>query len=207
MHVITRPSSQFRLKVRNALLRSLHHSFIYRRLIVAGKAKGARTKTVGRALHKKLIHSPWEVTSLLKFIYGQLYNGKLTMRYGHAPTNECPLCHMPDSCTHIAGKCPDHEALRISRHNTACQLIHTAILKTSKGGGTLHSAPDLVLVTADTGTHAMTTGDSIDSISPTSEDYNLPPTTEPPPHDWFSPPPTSEDVRCKRHTDVFQDFR
>jgi hypothetical protein len=43
---------------------------------------------VGQALHKKLIHSPWEGTSLLKFIYGQLYNGKLAMRYGHALTNE-----------------------------------------------------------------------------------------------------------------------
>ena len=44
------------------------------------------------------------------------------MRYGHAPTDERPLCHMPDSCTHIAGEFPDHDALRISRHNAACQL-------------------------------------------------------------------------------------
>jgi hypothetical protein len=105
------------------------------------------------------------------------------MRYGHAPTDECPLYHMLDSCTHIAGECPDHEALRISRHNAACQLIHAAIRKTSKGGGALHSAPDLVLVTADIVTQAMTTGDSIESISPTSEDNNIPPNAEPLPHD------------------------
>ena len=133
MHAFTRSSSQLRLKVRDALLRSLHHSSLYRRLIVANREIGAQTKTVRQALHKKLTYSPWEGTSLLKFIYWQLYNGKLAMRYGHAPIHECPLCHMPDSCTHIAGECPDHEALRISRHNAACQLINAAIRKTAKG--------------------------------------------------------------------------
>jgi len=91
-------------------------------------------KTLGQALHKKLTYSPWEGTSLLKFIYGQLYNGKLAMRYGHSLTVECPLCHIPESCTHIAGECPYHEALCISRHNAACRLIHAAIRKTAKGG-------------------------------------------------------------------------
>ena len=92
------------------------------------------------------------------------------MRYSHALTYECPLCHMLDSCTHIAGECPDHEPLRISRHNTACQLIHAAIRKTAKGGGALHNAPGLVLVMTDTGTQPLTTGDSIETLSPTSED-------------------------------------
>jgi hypothetical protein len=40
------------------------------------------------ALHKKLTYSPWEGTTLLKLIYGQLNNGKLAMRYEHAPTDE-----------------------------------------------------------------------------------------------------------------------
>ena len=90
---------------------------------------------VGRAIHKKLNSTPKEGTALLKFIYGQLYNGKIAMRYGHAPTDECPLCHKPDSCTHIAGECTKHEGLLIARHNAACQLIHAAIRKTSKGEG------------------------------------------------------------------------
>ena len=64
---------------------------------------------------------------------------------------------MPDSCTHIAGECPDDETLRISRNNAACQLIHAAIRKTAKGGGALHSAPDLVFVMVDTDTQTMTT--------------------------------------------------
>ena len=114
---------------------------------------------------------------------------------------------MPDFCTHIAGECPDHEALRISRHSAVCKLLHAAIRKTAKGGGALHSAPDLVLVTADTGTQPITTGDSIESISPILEDDSLTPTTEPPPHVWCAPLPTSEDVRRRRHTDVSQDPR
>ena len=65
--------------------------------------------------------------------------------------DECLLCHKSDSCTYIAEECLDHEALRISHHNTACQLIHAAIRKTAKGGGALHTAPDLVSVAADTG--------------------------------------------------------
>jgi len=178
MHAFTRPSSQLRLKVQEAPLRSMHHPSLNRRLIVANKEKGARTKTVGQTLHKKLTHSPWEGTSLLKFVYGQLYHGKLAMGYFHALTDECPLCHMPDSCTHIAGECPDHEAMRISGLNAACQPNHAAIRKTAKGGGALNSAFDLVLVMADTGTQPMTTGDSIESLSPTSEDTNLPPTTD-----------------------------
>ena len=60
---------------------------------------------------------------------------------------------------------------------------------------------------ADTGTQPMTTRDFIKSLSPTSEDTNLSPTTETPPHDWFAPLPTSEDVRRKCHTDVSQDPR
>ena len=91
IQAFTRLSSQLRLKVRDALLRSLHHSSLYRRLVVASKEKGARTKTVGQTLQKKPTHSPWDGTSLLKFIYGQLYNGKLATRYGHALTNVLAL--------------------------------------------------------------------------------------------------------------------
>ena len=57
---------------------------------------------------------------------------------------------------------------------------------------------------ADTGTHAMITGDSIESLFPTAEDTNLSPTTETPPHDWFAPLSMSVDVRRMRHTDVSQ---
>jgi hypothetical protein len=68
-----------------------------------------------------------EGTPLLKFIYGHLYNGKLAKRYEHAPTDECPLCHHPDSCTRIAGERDAHKNLSINRHNAACRLIQAAI--------------------------------------------------------------------------------
>ncbi len=77
MHAFTRLSSQLRLKVRDSLFRSLHHSSLYMRFVIVSKEKGARTKTVGRALHRELIYNPWGGTSLLKFIYGQLYFGRL----------------------------------------------------------------------------------------------------------------------------------
>jgi len=40
--------------------------------MVANKEKGARIKTVGQALHKKLTHSPREGATLLKCMHGQL---------------------------------------------------------------------------------------------------------------------------------------
>jgi hypothetical protein len=78
MQAFTRPSQQIGLKARDALLRSLHHSLFYMRLVVANKEKGARSKIMGQVLHKKLTNSPREGTTLLKFIYGRLYNGKCT---------------------------------------------------------------------------------------------------------------------------------
>jgi hypothetical protein len=124
------------------------------------------------------------------------------MRYRHAQTYPCPLCRMPDSCTHMAWECPDREALRISRHNVACQLVHAAIRRTGKGGGALHSASCLILVMADTCVQPMTTGDSIVSPSPTSEDAIPSPTTGAIPHDWCAPLPTTEETHRRRNTDV-----
>jgi hypothetical protein len=134
----------------------MHHTSLYRRLILQAKTQGARIATTGASLHKRLRESPKEGTILLKFLYGQLYNGRLVKRYGHAPTDECPLCHRPDSCTHIVGECKYHKNLSISRHNAACQLIHAAIRNSAKGGGPLFNAADLRLVAADAGTRDQT---------------------------------------------------
>jgi len=59
MHAFTRMFSQLKLKVRDALLRIIHYSSLCRRLVIANKEKGSRTKTVGQTIHKKLTHSPW----------------------------------------------------------------------------------------------------------------------------------------------------
>ena len=70
MHTFTRPPQQLRIEIRDALLRSLHQSSLYRRLIIiAKKEKGAGTQKVGHAVHKRLISNPKEGTTFLKFIY------------------------------------------------------------------------------------------------------------------------------------------
>ena len=68
------------------------------------KTKGPAKKTVGTALHACIRKSTKDGITILKFLYGQLYNGKLAYRYKLAPTDACPLFGLPDSCTHIAGE-------------------------------------------------------------------------------------------------------
>ena len=137
---------------------------IYRRLIQQARTQGANTATTEASLHTRLRKNAKEGTNLLKFIHGQLYNGKLAERYGHAPTDECLLCHRPDSCTHIACECKAHKNLSISRHIAACQLIHVAIRNSAEGGGALYNAEDLCLVAADAGNQHQTTEEELDSL-------------------------------------------
>ena len=202
MHAFTRPSHQLRQKVRAATLRSMHHTSLYRRLILHAKTNGAHTANTGKALHTRLRDNPAEGTNLLKFIHGQLYNGKLAKLYGHAPTAECPLCHLPDSCTHIAGECKAHKSLAISRHNAACQLVHAAIRNSAKGGGALYSAEDLRLVMADAGTQSQTTETDLASLGkpvPHNTGHNRDPALE----EWLSPLPTVTEPRHRIHTYPF----
>ena len=58
MHAFTKISSQLRLKVRNATLQNLHHISIYKRLILKAKAQGARTITIGTAIHSHIRNHP-----------------------------------------------------------------------------------------------------------------------------------------------------
>ena len=108
MHTFTRISNQTRLKDRNATLGSLHHTSLYRRLILKAKDLGGRTKTVGTAFHSYIGMSPRDGITILKFLYGQLYTGKLAYRYKLTPTDACPLCGLSDSCTHISGEYKSH---------------------------------------------------------------------------------------------------
>jgi hypothetical protein len=77
--------------------------------------------------------------------------------------------------------------------------------KTAKRGGTLHSAPDLVLVMADTGTQPMTTSEALEFFSSHTDDTNSPPSPETHQHNWLAPLPITEDIRRRCHTDVSQD--
>ena len=121
--------------------------------------------------------------------------------------DECPLCHKPDSCTRIAGECPYHKALTINQHNAARQLIHEAIRETAKGGEALHNAPDLVILTSDTGSHPRTTRVSLEALlsATTTEDSDLGNSNTP--RNWLEPLPLKEETCHKRHTDVSRDMR
>ena len=113
----------------------------------------------------------------------------------------------PDSCTHIAGECPHHEALRINHHNVACQLVHAAIRTTAKGGRALHNAPDLVLVAPDTGFQSHMSEDTLESQASTPGDEFTDSRVVDTQFDWLAPLPTTEDIHRRRHTDVSQDFK
>jgi predicted outer membrane repeat protein len=169
-------------------------------------------------------HQPKEGTTLLKFVYGQLYNVKIAKRYGHAPTDECLLCHRPDSCTHIAAECKYHKHLAISRHNDACQLVHAAIRNSAKDGGALYSAKDLRLVAADAGTRCQNTADDNAAlIPPPREDIPAGPDSAESETEWLQPlppdaatqprsrnhtnPPDTSVAQHRRHTDVSKDPR
>jgi hypothetical protein len=113
-----------------------------------------------------------------------------------------PLCHKPDSCTHIARECSYHKALTISRHNAAYQLIHKATQKPAKGGAALYSAPDLVVLSADTGSQPQTTRVSLEALlsATTVKDPDMGRTNAP--RVWLEPLLPEEETRRKRHIDV-----
>ncbi len=102
---------------------------------------GARLNTTSTQITTRRRDSPNQATQLLKFLWGQLYNGKLAFKYGHQSTPACRLCGAPDSCTHIAGACPANTSHIIKKHNAAVQLIHAAIRQSAKGGAALHRSP------------------------------------------------------------------
>ena len=174
MHAFTRPSHKLRQKARAATLSSLQHTSLYMRVILQAKTHGSNTAIIGTTLHTRLRVNAKEGSYILKLIYGQLYNGKLAKRYRHTPTDEVPLCHLPDSCTHIAGECKAHKNLSISRHNAACQLIHAAIRNSAKGGGALYAAKDLRLIAADACNKPQTTKETLATlVIPLREDTHL----------------------------------
>jgi len=48
----------------------MHHTSLYRRLVILARDKGARISATGTALYKRLRENPADGTSLLKFAYG-----------------------------------------------------------------------------------------------------------------------------------------
>ena len=177
-------------QVRTTALRRLHHTSLYTRPITNAKTQRARIDTVGTTLYALIRNSQRDGITILEFIHGQLYNGKLACTYKYAPSDACPLCGLHDSCTHIAGQSKTHNDLILSRHNAACQLPHAAIRSVFKGGGTLYSSHDLRLFIMDAGTkHQTTENDITELTAPTLDDKYLTTQTPPPNTSWLSTPP------------------
>lgn len=80
----------------------------------------------------------------LKYRGGLIYTAKLAHRYGRSPSAMCPLCHQPDSQSHLLGGCshPQMRDLYMSRHHHASRLIAIALTRNS---------PHAHLVQADVG--------------------------------------------------------
>ena len=105
---------------------------------------------------------------LFKFLWGVLYNDKLAHRYGHALNDHCPLCDLPDSCTHIGGGCKKLAGLYIDRHNAACRKVATAITQSTKGASAL--IQHCRLVSCDAGTKPLPDSDDFDTLTKAHEE-------------------------------------
>jgi ribonuclease HI len=79
--------------------------------------------------------SPAMLRTILRCRMGVLYNQKHALRFGHAPTSDCPACGQPDSAGHMLLGCEKASKLVTSRHHGAGRLILKSLLKGSKGAG------------------------------------------------------------------------
>ncbi len=208
MQAFIRPSQHMRYEIRAATLKSMYQTFMCMRLILQAKTHGAHTANTRESLHTRLRDTPKEGTNLQQFLNGQLCNGKMAKRYGHVPTDDCPLRHRPDACTHIACECAAHKNLSISRHNAACQLIHAAFRNSIKRGVALYSAEDLLLVAPYAGNENQTTEDElVFVVTPRQVEGHPDQGLQPPTMDWLKHLLPNADTRHRRYIDVSQDPR
>ena len=103
---------------------------------------------------------PWAAIRLaLRYRGGGIFNQKLAVRYGLSTSLRCPVCHKPDSQSHILGGCL-HKRLHAQyckRHNQAGRLIAKALLHSVFGAGIIqadvgrdpHLVPELQHVPRD----------------------------------------------------------
>ena len=84
------------------------------------------------------------ITNLLKCRQGNLWTMKLAFQRNmaymkglpNATTDQCPLCHMPDSTGHMLGGCMHREmkAMYIARHDKAMRQVLKQVLQGKHGG-------------------------------------------------------------------------
>ena len=106
---------------------SFEHQGLYAQLWSA--ARPFHDGEASAAFHKNPLVSQYQRRLTMAARWGLLPNQKLAHRYGFANNPNCPLCGAPDSVGHLLGGCPRTAALRISRHDEAVKIIHSAISK------------------------------------------------------------------------------
>jgi ribonuclease HI len=89
-----------------------------------------------------------QARTLIKYLWGQQYNGKLAFRYGHADNDLCPLCGFPDSCTHMGSGCPEMKGSYIKRHNDIVRLLAGLFTTSPIGASAIHTNPVLLYMDA-----------------------------------------------------------
>ncbi len=114
MHSFTRPSYLFVHKIKVATYRSLHHTILYRRLVLQFKGKEARICNAGQAIYKRLRTETKKGTKHNELESKQLFIGKLAPRYDHAPTDACPFCGSPNKLLHISQEYIRHTPATLS---------------------------------------------------------------------------------------------
>ncbi len=87
-------------------------------------------------------------------------------------------------------------------------MVNATIRISAKGGGALHSASDLVMVTPDAGSYPLASQISLETLySAHTTKANKDDGALHTPQDWLDPIPSTADTRRRRHTDVSQDPR
>jgi hypothetical protein len=106
---------------------SFEHQGLYATLW--SQARANHKGEASAAFHKSSKISWNQRLLTMKARWGLLWNQKLAHRYGKASNPNCPLCGAADSVGHLLGGCPRTAGLRISRHDEAVRIIHSALSK------------------------------------------------------------------------------
>jgi hypothetical protein len=162
MHAQTKPADQLRDNIRSAILRCMHNSSLYKRLILATMQQGTIPQWWADTTFTYTQFPPDRDQCIQIYLRSNVL-WQLAYCYGNSPAYACPLCpkHLLDSCTHIAGECAHNTSHIISRCNAACLLVHDAINYSTKGKGTLHAPKDLRLLVAQAGSQPQTSPNNI----------------------------------------------
>ena len=136
---------------------------VYGALWERARGEGTRVDLAAAGIHSRgALGLHRQAGWLYRFVWGQLYTGKLAKRYGRAATDACPLCGWPDSCGHVGGGCRALSPLYINRHNAAVRLVAEYVQNGAHGAS---------LVSCDAGAQALGPSPSFDALLEAQEGW------------------------------------